>query len=126
MSNVESTAETILGFVTAALKVASSVVPVIPGAAAPLKAAEVLVETADGALHRVTAMGVEAVATRETEAGRAANGRLAVVATDNLGIGVFLFHEAAGKMIHEHDIDCESVQVALESFRNWLQLKEVA
>jgi hypothetical protein len=33
----------------------------------------VLVETADGALHRVTEMGVEAVATRETEAGRAAN-----------------------------------------------------
>jgi hypothetical protein len=56
----------------------------------------------------------------------AANGRLAVVATDNLGIGVFLFHEVDGKMIHEHDIDCESVQVALESFRNWLQLKEVA
>ena len=68
-----NTAESILEFITGALKVASGFGNVVPGAAAPLKVAEVLVEASDGAFHKVTASGVEVVAAREAAAGASAN-----------------------------------------------------
>ena len=102
-----NTAETILEFITGALKVASGFGNVVPGAAAPLKVAEVLVEAADGAFHKVTASGVEVVAAREAAAGASAN-----KAAHLAGLREALRFELQNQVDTEHTLDHIMAEVA--------------
>jgi hypothetical protein len=68
--SAKDVAEAILNTVSNVLNLASAVGTFVPGAAQPLHVAEVLVKDADDVFHRVTALGVEKVERRETEAGQ--------------------------------------------------------